>query len=54
MPFPAAERKKYLDRIKSDPKNKVGTIQISYRDDPRYMADVYLVELKYLIFNQSF
>jgi hypothetical protein len=52
MPFPAAERKKYLDRIKSDPKNKVGTIQISYRDDPRYMADVYLVELKYLIFNQ--
>lgn len=52
MPFPATDRKKYLDSIKSDLTKKKGSIQIYYKDDPRYMVDVYEVELKYLIFNQ--
>jgi hypothetical protein len=52
MPFPASERKKYLDSIKSDPNKKVSTIQLAYKDDPRFKVDVYEVELKYLIFNQ--
>jgi hypothetical protein len=52
MPFPSLDRKKYLDSIKADPSKKRGSIQIHYKDDPRYMVDVYEVELKYLIFNQ--
>ncbi len=52
MPFPAADRKNYLANIKNDSTKKVGSIQISYRDNPRYMVDVYEIELKYLIFNQ--
>jgi len=52
MPFPALERKKYLDSIKNDPSKKISTIQLSYKDEPRFKVDVYEVELKYLIFNQ--
>lgn len=52
MPFPAEERKKYLDSIKNDPSKKLGSVQISYKDNPRFMVDVYQLDLSYLIFNQ--
>lgn len=52
MPFPAEERKKYINTIKDNPSKKVATIQLYYKDDPRFKADVYELDLNYLIFNQ--
>lgn len=52
MSFPAEERKKHINLIKSDQSKKIGTIQIYYKEDPRYKVDVYEFDLNYLIFNQ--
>lgn len=52
MPLPASDRIEHLETIKKDKSRHKGKVQISYQDDPKFMVDVYMIELDFLIFNQ--
>ena len=51
--FPTEERKAYLEEIKTNGTKENGkTLPFAYKNNPRFVGDVYKVKLDHLIFNQ--